>query len=424
MRVLLFGSGGREHVFCHAFAKSNKVSAIYIAPGNAGTASTGSNVDLNPDDFEEVVEFILSKKIDLVVIGPEIPLVNGLANRLLSSSRLKGLKVLGPNREGAQLEGSKVFAKKFMKRYEIPTAKYLEVTRDNLNEGNQYLQNNKGPYVLKADGLAAGKGVLIVDDREQAKTELDNMLDGKFGEASKKVVIEEFLTGTEFSVFVLTDGDHWVLLPEAKDYKRAKEGDQGLNTGGMGAVSPVPFFGGEFKNKVIQQVVEPTLDGLKKEGIDYCGFIFFGLINVNGSPYVIEYNCRMGDPETQVVFPRIESDIAELILKATEGRLKGKEIKISSQSAATVIATSEGYPEKYEKGKFISGLDSIKNTLVFHAGTRQNNNSIVTNGGRVLAITCLGEELQTAVSSCYKNMNKLCFEGITYRKDIGSDLIN
>ncbi len=423
MNTLLFGSGGREHAFSLSFANSRSIDQLYVTPGNAGTSTLATNVNLSPTDYDAVKKFIISREIHLVVIGPEAPLVNGLADQISEDSELSHVIVLGPGAAGAKLEGSKAFAKEFMARHNIPNAAYLEVTADKLEKGLDYIKNTRGPYVLKADGLAAGKGVLIVDDAESAGRELKNMLGGKFGRASEKVVIEEFLEGVEFSVFILTDGSDYVILPEAKDYKRIGEGDTGLNTGGMGAVSPVPFFRDSFRKKVIDTVIEPTVKGLKKDGIDYCGFVFFGLIKVGDDPFVIEYNCRMGDPETQVVFPRIQSDLGELIVRAAKRQLGGMDISISNLVAAAVIAASEGYPEKYEKGKAIAGLDTVKNATVFHAGTKSVGDEILTNGGRVLAITGMGTGLQEALKKSYDGMRSICFEGITYRRDIGKDLL-
>ena len=423
MNTLLFGSGGREHAFSLSFANSRSIGQLYVAPGNAGTSTLATNVNLNPADYDAVKKFIHSREIHLVVIGPEAPLVDGLADQISGDSELSNVLVLGPGAAGAKLEGSKAFAKEFMARHNIPNAAYLEVTADRLDKGLDYIKNTRGPYVLKADGLAAGKGVLIVDDAETAGRELRNMLDGKFGRASEKVVIEEFLEGVEFSVFILTDGSDYVILPEAKDYKRIGEGDTGLNTGGMGAVSPVPFFRDSFRKKVIDTVIEPTVKGLKKDGIDYCGFVFFGLIKVGDSPFVIEYNCRMGDPETQVVFPRIQSDLGELIVRTAKRQLGDMEISISDRGAAAVIAASEGYPEKYEKGKAIAGLDTVKSATVFHAGTKIEGDEILTNGGRVLAITGMGTGLEEALKKSYDGMRSICFEGITYRRDIGKDLL-
>jgi len=424
MNILILGSGGREHALGKSLKKSKEAQKIYFSPGNAGTLLLGTNINIDYKDYKALQLFIDKNQIDLVVIGPEAPLVDGLADQLSGDPQLSGLKVLGPGKQGAMLEGSKSFAKTFMKKYHIPTAAYLEVNRNNLEEGLKYIDTNKGPYVLKADGLAAGKGVLIIQDREEAKSELKEMLEGKFGTASSKVVIEEFLDGIEFSVFAITDGNDFALLPEAKDYKRIGENDQGPNTGGMGAVSPVPFFDQKLRQGVIDSIIQPTFTGLQKEKIPYTGFLFFGLILCGEEVKVIEYNCRMGDPETQVVIPRLNSDLLDLITAATDGNLSEHQTEINTETRVAVIAASGGYPNQYEKGKEIFGLEKLNQDNIFHAGTTIKNGRILTSGGRVLAISCSGKNLQEAVDNCYREMNKICFDQIYYRKDIGKDLIN
>ena len=423
MNVLIFGSGGREHALCTKVQQSKTVKNVWVSPGNAGTATTAQNVDLPLKETNTIRDFILREKIGLVIIGPEAPLADGLADKLQAFPELGEVRILGPGESGARLESSKSFAKEFMLKYQIPTARYREFTRHNLKEGISYLESYPGPYVLKADGLAAGKGVIISESTDEAKEALSEMLDGKFGTASEKVVVEEFLDGTEFSVFVLTDGKNYQLLPEAKDYKRIGEGDIGPNTGGMGSISPVPFFKGELKERVVQEIIEPTLQGLQKENIPYCGFIFLGLINHGGTPKVIEYNCRLGDPETQAILPRIDSDLVHHIISVIDGK-PGEEIRISPNSSAAVIAASEGYPGSVQKGKRISGLDDISGSHVFHAGTKVQGDAIVTNGGRVLAISSLAKSAEEAVAKSYNNMNRICYEGITYRKDIGKDILD
>jgi phosphoribosylamine--glycine ligase len=425
MRVLLLGSGGREHALAWKIAQSSILDALFIAPGNAGTKQYGKNVALNSTDFDSVKDFVLSNAIDMVVVGPEEPLVKGIHDYFLNDSDLVRIPVIGPQKIAAQLEGSKDFAKEFMYRHNIPTAKYASFTKENLNDGMTFLEKMKPPYVLKADGLAGGKGVLIIEDLKQAKSELFNMLtENKFGEASNKVVIEQFLKGIELSVFVVTDGDSYKLLPEAKDYKRIGEKDTGLNTGGMGAVSPVPFAQGAFLDKVTNQVIIPTIKGLRQDGIPYKGFIFFGLINVKGEPYVIEYNCRMGDPETEVVIPRLKSDILDLFEGIATNTLSERDIQFFDQSAATVMMVSGGYPEKYYSGKPIYGLNSVVDSLVFHAGTSADGPSINTAGGRVLAVTSYGKNIEAALRKSYDNIQKISFDGAYYRKDIGFDVIN
>lgn len=423
MNVLILGSGGREHAFAWKISQSNLLTKLFIAPGNAGTGQIGINLAINPNNFILLKEAILKHCIDLVVVGPEDPLVNGVHDFFLKDIDLKNIPVIGPHKFAAQLEGSKQFAKKFMFRHNIPTAAYQSFTYRNLEAGYQFLESLNPPYVLKADGLAAGKGVLILSDLEEAKNELKEMVSNhKFGEASNTVVIEEFLNGIELSCFVLTDGESYITLPNAKDYKRIGEGDKGLNTGGMGAVSPVPFADEVFLKKVEEQVIKPTINGLKKDGISYIGFIFFGLINVNNEPKVIEYNCRMGDPETEVVIPRVKSDFLELLIAAGNKNLKTKSIEIDQKSACTVMLVSGGYPENYEKGKIIEGLNEVKNSLVFHAGTSTENDKIVTNGGRVLSVTSFGSSFAEALKQSYQSIGKIRFEKMNFRKDIGFDL--
>ena len=421
--ILVLGSGGREHALAWKLAQSEGAH-IFIASGNAGTAEVGLNINIKPSDFESVKEFCLKQEINLVVVGPEQPLVDGIVDFFKQDEALKSVKIIGPDMRGAQLEGSKAFAKDFMAKYGVPTAKCFKVNKDNLNEGYKFLESLKAPYVLKADGLAAGKGVLILNDLQEAKDELGKMLDGKFGMASATVVIEEFLKGIEVSVFVLTDGEHYVLLPEAKDYKRIGDGDTGLNTGGMGAVSPVPFCTPEFLDRVEERIVNPTLKGLKAEGIDYKGFIFLGLMNDGGNPYVIEYNVRMGDPETEAVMTRIEGDFADLLDACADGRLDEVHYAKSEMTAVTVMMVSGGYPETYKKGMKISGLDKLKDVMVFHAGTAfDTDKQVVTAGGRVIAVTSHGHSIEEARSIAYREVEKIHFEGANYRHDIGIDLM-
>ena len=421
--ILVLGSGGREHALAWKLAQSEGAH-IFIASGNAGTAEVGLNINIKPSDFESVKEFCLKQEINLVVVGPEQPLVDGIVDFFKQDEALKSVKIIGPDMRGAQLEGSKAFAKDFMAKYGVPTAKCLKVNKDNLNEGYKFLESLKAPYVLKADGLAAGKGVLILNDLQEAKDELGKMLDGKFGMASAIVVIEEFLKGIEVSVFVLTDGEHYVLLPEAKDYKRIGDGDTGLNTGGMGAVSPVPFCTPEFLDRVEERIVNPTLKGLKAEGIDYKGFIFLGLMNDGGNPYVIEYNVRMGDPETEAVMTRIEGDFADLLDACADGRLDEVHYVKSEMTAVTVMMVSGGYPETYKKGMKISGLDKLKDVVVFHAGTAfDTDKQVVTAGGRVIAVTVHGHSIEEARSIAYREVEKIHFKGANYRHDIGIDLM-
>lgn len=423
MRVLLLGSGGREHALAWKIAQSSILEALFIAPGNAGTRIHGQNVSIQPTDFEAIKKFVLENEIEMVVVGPEDPLVLGIHDYFLADDELKKVGVIGPQKEAAQLEGSKDFAKKFMARHNIPTAKYGSFERETLSEGLAFLDKMKAPYVLKADGLAAGKGVLILDDLQDAKLELTNMLQGKFGEASKIVVIEQFLKGIECSVFVITDGDSYKLLPEAKDYKRIGEGDKGLNTGGMGAISPVPFADAAFMDKIKNQVIIPTVKGLRTEEIPYKGFIFFGIIMVKNEPYVIEYNCRMGDPETEVVLPRLKSDILDLFEGVHSNTLSERDVQFDDRCAATVMMVSGGYPEKYEKGKQIYGLNAIVNSTVFHAGTKADGPAITSAGGRVLAVTSYGKNLDAALTKSYESIKQIEFEKSFYRKDIGFDVV-
>ena len=423
MNVLILGSGGREHAFAWKIAKSSSCNKLFIAPGNAGTAQVGTNIDIGVIDFESIKEFVLSEGIEMVVVGPEDPLVNGIYDFFQEEEELQNISLIGPSKEGARLEGSKEFAKEFMIRHEIPTAKYKAFTKDNLEEGYTFLERLNAPYVLKADGLAAGKGVLILDNIQEAKDELKAMVaDAKFGNASSTVVIEEFLSGIELSVFVLTDGDSYKILPSAKDYKRIGEGDTGLNTGGMGAISPVPFADRFYIEKVEREIVKPTVEGLKKDGITYKGFIFIGLINVKGQPKVIEYNVRMGDPETEVVIPRIKSDLLNLLKGIDDGTFSEKDLNINEQAATTVMLVSGGYPEAYEKGKAISGTEDIKESIVFHAGTKNENEQLRTSGGRVIALTSFGENIEEALTKSFASAEKISFKGKYYRKDIGFDL--
>lgn len=422
MNILLLGSGGREHAIAWKLAQSQKLKKLYIAPGNPGTATVGINLEINILDFELVKQTVLERTIDLVFVGPEEPLVKGIHDSFLSDSRVNHIPVIGPTKLGAQLEGSKDFAKAFMIRHGIPTAAYKSFESGQGIEAKEFLSTLKPPYVLKADGLAAGKGVVISNSLDEAKSTIDEFFKGKFGDASRKVVIEEFLKGIELSVFVLTDGKSYVILPEAKDYKRIGEGDTGLNTGGMGAVSPVPFADKAFMHKVENKVVIPTINGLAKDGIDYKGIIFIGLMNDNGNPYVIEYNVRMGDPETEVVMPRINSDVAEMLDLAGKGKLSEYKIEISDKVATTVILVSGGYPEDYQKGKIISGLDTVKEVIPFHAGTKKVGENIVTSGGRVIAATALGDNISEAIEKSFNAANTILFEGKYFRKDIGNDL--
>jgi phosphoribosylamine--glycine ligase len=421
--ILLLGSGGREHAFSWKMSQSKHLGKLYIAPGNAGTPAHGTNVNIDPLDFEAVKVFVRENGIHMVVVGPEAPLVAGIHDFFLNDSVLKYIPVIGPQKEGAQLEGSKDFSKAFMQRHNIPTAAYNSFTAETLSEGLQFLDTLESPYVLKADGLAAGKGVIICEDVVEAKLELTEMLmEEKFGEASRKVVIEEFLHGIELSVFVLSDGVNYKILPAAKDYKRVGEGDTGLNTGGMGAISPVPFATEEFLKKVEERVVIPTVKGLKKDNIPYTGFIFIGLMNVDGEPFVIEYNCRMGDPETEVVIPRIKTDLLELFEGVANQTLDEVNLEIEDNTAVTIMLVADGYPGNYEKGKVITGLDEVEDSLVFHAGTKLQNGQAVTNGGRVMAVTSVGANMNNALGKSYRNIRVIDYEGKYYRKDIGFDL--
>ncbi len=424
MNILLLGSGGREHALAWKIAQSPLCSRLCISPGNSGTALHGQNVSISPTDFEALKQFCLAESIDMVVVGPEEPLVRGVWDFFRQDPALQHIMVIGPSAAGAQLEGSKAYAKQFMQEYGIPTATYREFDAAQLEEGIAYIGAHSTPVVLKADGLAAGKGVLICSTVEQAQDEFRQMLAGKFGQASTRVVVEEFLTGIEFSVFVLTDGRSWVLLPEAKDYKRIGEGDTGLNTGGMGAVSPVPFADDALMRKVRQRIIEPTIHGIQARGMAYTGFIFFGLINVSGEPYVIEYNCRLGDPETEVVLPRLRSDLVALFQAAGEGLLHKVPIEIDPRTAATIVLVSGGYPEAYEKGKVIRGLEAVQNHLIFHAGAkRTEDGQIRTDGGRVLALTALGYSVEETLAHAREAAEQIQFEGKYYRRDIGLDLL-
>ena len=421
MNILILGSGGREHALAWKISKSKLCRQLFIAPGNAGTSLCGINVPIQVNEFDAIKDFCLKNDIHLLIVGPEGPLVEGITDNF-RTNETKHIGIIGPSAYAAQLEGSKAFAKKFMQKYDIPTAAYLEVTHENLDLGFEFLDSLKAPYVLKADGLAAGKGVLIIDELSEAKNQLNEMLSGKFGKASETVVIEEFLSGIEFSVFALTDGKDYILLPEAKDYKRVGEGDTGLNTGGMGAISPVPFVDKILWEKVIERIVKPTIEGISAEKMDYTGFVFFGLITVKGEPFVIEYNCRLGDPETEVIIPRINDDLVTLLHDAIYGSLKDKILSISDKSAATVMMVSGGYPGDFEKYKVINGTENINTSLVFHAGTISKEGKILTNGGRVLAVTTLNHDFKKAVEISLKNVEEISFEGKYYRRDIGFDL--
>ena len=425
MNVLLIGSGGREHALAWKLSQSKRLTKLYIAPGNAGTQTVGTNVNINPEDFDAVRDFVRGNGVHMVVVGPEAPLVAGIYDYFQNEPSLKYISVIGPSKAGAMLEGSKEFSKQFMLRHDVPTARYNAFTSDTLEDGFKFLETLNSPYVLKADGLAAGKGVLICDELVEARIELTSMLvEHKFGSASDKVVIEEFLKGIELSVFVLTDGKNYKILPSAKDYKRIGEGDTGLNTGGMGAISPVPFADQEFMNKVEERIVKPTVAGLQKDGIDYKGFIFIGLMNVGGDPYVIEYNVRMGDPETEVVIPRIKTDLLDLFEAVADQSLDRVKLEVDPRTTCTVMLVSDGYPGSYEKGRKIGGLDKVKDSVVFHAGTKDENGNVLTNGGRVLAITSYGANMTEALEQSYANAQVVNYEGKYFRSDIGFDLEN
>ncbi len=423
MTILLLGSGGREHAFAWKMIQSPLCDTLFVAPGNAGTAAIANNININPTDFPAIKDFVLKEKVEMVVVGPEDPLVKGIYDFFLNDADIKHVPVIGPSTIGAQLEGSKEFAKEFLFRHNIPTAAYDSFTAETVEQGCQFLETLQPPYVLKADGLAAGKGVLIIQDLAEAKEELRNMLvHQKFGSASAKVVIEEFLDGIELSCFVLTDGKSYKILPTAKDYKRIGEGDTGLNTGGMGAVSPVPYVDAVLMEKIETRIVKPTIDGFQKDGIPYKGFVFIGLINVKGEPIVIEYNVRMGDPETEVVIPRLKTDLVELFLAVANEKLDQIALEVDERSATTIMVVSGGYPEEFEKGKVITGLENITDSIVFHAGTKLENNQVLSNGGRVLTVTSYGDNFEEAIKKSYQNIAKLQFDKMYFRRDIGNDL--
>jgi len=423
MNVLILGSGGREHALAWKVSQSSSCNKLFIAPGNSGTSEIGQNVEINVTDFEKIKTLAIKEEIEMIIVGPEDPLVNGVYDFFNNEPDLQHISVIGPSKKGAQLEGSKNFAKEFMARNNIPTAKYKTFTKENIEDGFTFLETLESPFVLKADGLAAGKGVLIIESLNEAKEELKSMLlESKFGNASSKVVIEEFLDGIELSVFVLTNGDSYKILPTAKDYKRIGEGDKGLNTGGMGAVSPVPFVDRFLMEKIEQEIIKPSIEGLKKENITYQGFLFIGLIKVGSEPKVIEYNVRMGDPETEVVIPRIKSDFLNLLKGIKDGTFSEKDLEINEDVASTVMLVSKGYPEKYEKGFEITGFNDCDDSIIFHAGAKNKNGSVVTNGGRVMAITSFGQNMDLALAKSYKNAEIINFKGKTYRKDIGFDL--
>lgn len=423
MNVLVLGSGGREHAISWKLTQSSSLNKLFVAPGNAGTSEVAQNLNIGVNDFEAIKSAVIKHDINLVIVGPEDPLVNGIVDFFLADDTVKHIPVIGPQAEAAQLEGSKEYSKRFMQRNNVPTAAYESFTKDSLEDGYKYLETQKPPYVLKADGLAAGKGVVILNDLNAAKEELKAMLaDAKFGDASSKVVIEEFMSGIELSVFVITDGKDYVILPEAKDYKQIGEGDTGLNTGGMGAISPVPFADKVFMNRVEKEVVIPTIDGFKKENLPYKGFVFIGLMNENGVPRVVEYNVRMGDPETEVVLPRLKTDLLEILQAVGENRLGEITVEFEDETAATVIMVSGGYPEAYEKGKEIYGLDKTEGSLIFHAGTKEQNGKVLSNGGRVIAVTSRGKDLNDALRQCYKNTAIIDWQDRYFRSDLGFDL--
>ena len=422
LNVLLIGSGGREHALAWKISQSPLLGKLYIAPGNAGTQSCGTNIPLGVNDFEAIGNFSLENHIDMIVVGPEDPLVKGIFNHFASNSSLQDILVVGPSKEGARLEGSKDFAKKFMQKYNIPTATYKSFTKQTLPQAKRYLDMQEPPYVIKADGLAAGKGVLILDSIVDAEIGMNKILNGKFGQAGNKIVIEQYLQGIELSVFVVTDGDNYKILPEAKDYKRIGEKDTGPNTGGMGAVSPVPFADKDFMQKVEERVIKPTINGLREDGIQYQGFIFFGLMNVKGEPYVIEYNVRLGDPETEVVLPRIKTDLLELFLKLDDKKLNEAELEIDDRACTTVMMVSGGYPGSYQKGYAINIPENTDEAIIFHAGTKEENGNILTNGGRVISVSAWGKNKEEALDKCYKNASRIDFEGKFFRTDIGFDL--
>jgi phosphoribosylamine--glycine ligase len=422
MNILIIGSGGREHALAWKTAQSPLLTRLFIAPGNAGTAALGTNIPIGVEDFDRIKQLVIKENIELVIVGPEAPLVAGITDFFKADADLRDVAIIGPDKAGAQLEGSKDFAKIFMEDNEIPTGRFSTFIEYTLHEGKEYLATLEPPYVLKADGLAGGKGVLIIHELEEARQELENMLKGKFGEASKKVIIEEHLQGIELSVFVLTDGEGYVILPEAKDYKRIGEGDTGLNTGGMGAISPVPFADEKFLKKVEERIVKPTIKGLKDRRIHYRGFIFIGLMNKGGDPYVIEYNVRMGDPESEVVLPRIKSDLVELMKATAEGRLSDMDMELDKRTVSTVMLVSGGYPGSYEKGKVVTGIDQVEDSVVFHAGTKLDDVKVLTSGGRVIAVTSYGSDMKDALRKSYLNAEKIRFEGKYFRSDIGFDL--
>lgn len=423
MNILILGSGGREHTFAWKIAQSSKCNQLFVAPGNSGTANIATNVNIGVTDFEAIKKLVLDEQINMVVVGPEDPLVQGVHDYFLNDSALSNVSVIGPQKIAAELEGSKEFAKEFMCRHNIPTAAYESFTKDTVEEGYAFLEKLRPPFVLKADGLAAGKGVVILKDLDDAKNELKSMLvDAKFGQASSKVVVEEFLDGIELSCFVLTDGENYKILPTAKDYKRIGEGDTGLNTGGMGAISPVPFATDDFLAKIEDRIVKPTIEGFKKDNLPYIGFVFIGLIKVGDDPKVIEYNVRMGDPETEVVFPRLRNDIVEILQAMSSGNLNDIELEIDDRAATTIMLVSGGYPEAYEKGKEIKGLKEVEDSIVFHAGAQLQDEKVITSGGRVMAITSYGKTYQEAIKKSYQNIEKIHFDKMNYRKDIGFDL--